>query len=343
MGNISPAGQLLLNRIYDELRRTRAWPAAKGLRIEMHRRHKILLEEVVAELGPNLIAGCDFSSESAVCSLQYRALEHLEAAATDRTLIGRFIPWLVESYTEGRTSVDTANAAESLRVDVDSLNRIIGFVQYVAGLIRPRDSIASNAPGCTAFLIDDAILRFDGITTYEGLVKRLDEMRAGYANTATRPTPTAAEFERRSAPNPEPADVVLSSLHPGIGAQTIKLFADAHYKEAVRTAFSFFETTVQRLADRSDIGGKGLMAAVFASGPSVRPVLGINVGISATDTSEQEGLKFMAMGAMALIRNPFSHGSTVELNRNEAVEMLNVASFLFRQLDRVKSVRDQNG
>lgn len=75
------------------------------------------------------------------------------------------------------------------------------------------------------------------------------------------------------------------------------------------------------------------MALVFNES---KPVLHLTDKAGTTQRSRQEGLKFLAMGAMLAFRNPYSHGKKPVLDRRTAEEQLALASQLFRLLDRTK-------
>lgn len=124
-----------------------------------------------------------------------------------------------------------------------------------------------------------------------------------------------------------------SQYHKKVEAASRQLLQGNHCAEAVRSAFQEFEHEVQRLSRVSDRIGKDLMAHVFNE---AKPVLQLTGKAGATQRSRQEGLKFLAMGAMLAIRNPYSHGKKPALDRKTAEEQLALASQLFRLLDRTR-------
>ena len=51
---------------------------------------------------------------------------------------------------------------------------------------------------------------------------------------------------------------------------------------------------------------------------------------------EREGYKFLFMGVAQGLRNPRGHGGKLQTDEQEAMEMLALASFLMRALDRAE-------
>lgn len=54
---------------------------------------------------------------------------------------------------------------------------------------------------------------------------------------------------------------------------------------------------------------------------------------SLTDRDEQEGFRFIFMGAMQRIRNPKAHDEVVQEDEDRAYDYLALASLLMRRLD----------
>jgi hypothetical protein len=70
-----------------------------------------------------------------------------------------------------------ATVSKAIGVDVNDLNRIIGFLYPVAGLINVAQAIDDETLGCKSFSIDHAVPRFRGVRTFEDLVQLLHQRR----------------------------------------------------------------------------------------------------------------------------------------------------------------------
>ena len=115
-------------------------------------------------------------------------------------------------------------------------------------------------------------------------------------------------------------------LDPSISAEPLELFRDGHYNEAVRRACEKFEAKVQKLSSLLDKCGRALMGQVFSTITHID-----TTGIE--DCNKQDfidGYKHLAMGAMAAIRNVFSHGDQERRSPEECYEMLLFLNWMFR-------------
>lgn len=117
-------------------------------------------------------------------------------------------------------------------------------------------------------------------------------------------------------------------LDPNISSEPLQLFSDGHFNESVRKAAERFEDYVQEIS-KVDSSGRDLMANAFKDHSF------INVSRIQPENQQGfvEGYKFLAMGAMASIRNIFSHGNEKGRTPEECYEMLLFINWLFRSLD----------
>jgi uncharacterized protein (TIGR02391 family) len=97
------------------------------------------------------------------------------------------------------------------------------------------------------------------------------------------------------------------NIHVDLPADVRRLFDNGHFSQATFEAFKYLDEEVQRISTRPDFG-KSLMMQVFGGNP---PPLAFNPGMTPTEQSEQEGYKFLFAGAMAGIRNPRGHLTSV--------------------------------
>lgn len=118
-------------------------------------------------------------------------------------------------------------------------------------------------------------------------------------------------------------------LHPALQDDVIQMFKDGHLNDAVRKALERFEKLVQDQLGEHEIG-KTLMAKAFNIGSGV---IRINDGTNGNDQSEQEGFMHLTMGAMAGMRNLYSHGDLDTMAPMDAFERLCFVSLLFKRFD----------
>lgn len=134
-------------------------------------------------------------------------------------------------------------------------------------------------------------------------------------------------------PPPPPAStprrVELEALHPKIREAAGSLFATGHYSEAIFAAFKAVEIRVREVS-RLEGFGRDLMArALGGDSPPIR----IATSQDQTGKAEQDGFKFLFMGAMLGIRDPKAHGDVQQTDPQRTLEYLAFASLLMRRLD----------
>ena len=138
-----------------------------------------------------------------------------------------------------------------------------------------------------------------------------------------------------------PSDIKpKSELHPKVLAASGKLLQDGHYPQAVFEAFKALEVYVKAKSGVKNKKGKDLMAFVFSED---NPVLQIKYSLPDTAKEEQEGFKFMFMGAMLAIRNPKAHYSIIQKDKAKTVQYLALASLLFETVEEATLVKSTEG
>lgn len=80
------------------------------------------------------------------------------------------------------------------------------------------------------------------------------------------------------------------------------------------------------------------MARAFGGDP---PPIALNALETANDRSEQEGFKFLTMGAMSGMRNLYSHGDVEQMSAMDAIERLAFVSLLFKRVGKVIADRKE--
>ncbi len=123
--------------------------------------------------------------------------------------------------------------------------------------------------------------------------------------------------------------LALENLHPEIVDASGDLFADGHYAPAILEAFKRVEL---RVRSQSGMAGSGqeLMSRAFSGDP---PAIDVRVEAGQSGEDEQEGFRFLFMGAVRGIRNPKAHEAISQIDPQRTLEYLGLASILMRRLD----------
>ena len=116
-------------------------------------------------------------------------------------------------------------------------------------------------------------------------------------------------------------------LHPRIIRASKSLVSSGHYTEAIFAAFKAVNNFTKRKTGQS-LDGKDLMAKAFNES---KPIIKINKLTTQSERDEQEGFRFLFMGAMVGIRNPKAHDDTRQIDYHKALEYLAFASLLMRR------------
>ncbi len=148
------------------------------------------------------------------------------------------------------------------------------------------------------------------------------------------------ELNRIEIPEPsrvcEPPQNLVSlferlELHETLQDDITEMFRDGHFNEAVRKALERFEKHIQDTISDHRSFGRDLMAKAFNEN---NPLISLNDMKTANDRSEQEGFKFLTMGAMSGMRNLYSHGDVAQMSANDALERLAFISLLFKRVEK---------
>jgi len=120
-------------------------------------------------------------------------------------------------------------------------------------------------------------------------------------------------------------------LHEALKDDVAEMFRDGHFNEAVRKGLERFEKYIQDAIGDNKTIGKQLMAKAFNA---KSPLIPINAMQTGNDQSEQEGFMHLTMGAMAGLRNLYSHGDVEQMSPMDAVERLAFVSLLFKRVEK---------
>lgn len=121
----------------------------------------------------------------------------------------------------------------------------------------------------------------------------------------------------------------ITQLHPKVIEASKSLFETGHYAQAIFEAFKAVNNSVKEKTS-SPLDGKDLMAKVFRE---ENPIIKLNELKTKSEKDEQEGFKFLFMGAMVGIRNPEAHDSVIQTDPNRTLEYLGFASLLMKRVE----------
>ncbi|HET6995764.1 MAG TPA: TIGR02391 family protein [Chitinophagaceae bacterium] len=128
------------------------------------------------------------------------------------------------------------------------------------------------------------------------------------------------------------------TFHAEVLSHGEKFFDQGHYTTAVNEVCKAYNNAVKAKA-RSQLDGQALMLWAFSDKGPLR----INAYKTESEINEQEGIKFLSAGLMRGLRNPTSHetAKTWKFDEEECIEILSLASYLFKKLDAATTVTTQ--
>jgi len=135
---------------------------------------------------------------------------------------------------------------------------------------------------------------------------------------------------------------MMHQFHPEVVASSKTAFVAGLLSTAVQRAFQALHNRIKTVTDaRSDLDGDNLFGWVFKES---EPKLQLNDLSTLTKRNEQQGFAMIGKGSYLGFRNPSSHdnhwGPTED---NEVLELLAVASFLHRCVDRCIEYQTESG
>lgn len=351
-------GHRLLDMIWQFFSGTCAWPTFDDIDRRLYAAG-LKYEDVVQQLCPALLRGLDPDLSRMPQGAQQLSLTIAGAAnctdagapvsvflhmvRTAATIEPHFRP----SEPGVQPTLLPGDLGREGQTDPQLLTPEITFAAAALGLHEPCFRGGSSNPETRDWSLtyDRGIRPFAGVRRVDGYW-RIREQELGPLRTAADNRPFS---KRRTPPDPvfaptpvqpaasDPAAeslqtlAVTCNLHPLITKVAAERFNSGFYVDAVARALQAVEHRVQTLAGVNDIGEK-LMGIAFAAKPDP-PKLTVTRSTGGSLESEQNGMQFLFKGAMGALRNPRMHGPDEKDARDEAEEMLVIASFLMRRLD----------
>jgi uncharacterized protein (TIGR02391 family) len=110
------------------------------------------------------------------------------------------------------------------------------------------------------------------------------------------------------------------------------LYGQENYFHAVFEAAKVYNSLVKSKAQSTEDGA----SLMFSAWNPQNGVLKVNACTSETDRNVQDGIKFLSVGLMSLIRNPTAHEPALQwpIDEQDAIDILSLVSFLLRQYDK---------
>jgi uncharacterized protein (TIGR02391 family) len=125
-------------------------------------------------------------------------------------------------------------------------------------------------------------------------------------------------------------------MHPSLVRECAPLLEAGHHREAVLRGLAVLLEQIRTVGDVK-LDGADLMTAAFGS--RKQPKVVVADRRTKTGESIQHGIHMLGLGLIAAVRDPAAH-ELLELNREEALERLAVASLIYRHLDTVEARRE---
>ena len=126
------------------------------------------------------------------------------------------------------------------------------------------------------------------------------------------------------------SELFTLELHPKVIQASGALLKNGHYAEAIFETVKVLNNFVK---DKAGIIDKDLSNAMAQAFNEKNPLIKLNTLQNQSDKDEQEGFKFLFMGAMKGIRNPMGHETYEITEINIALEYLAFLSLLFRKAE----------
>lgn len=241
---------------------------------------------------------------------------------------------IAPATSRGKSSFCVQNIAiakKHTKLWKDKSNKKKSITHYLEGIFR-------KYPNTPKKVVLEIVARGVVWKTDKGvpvLREHLDKIDAVLLQLEVNATKELAKVELPDPSNvaPPPLDLQGTAdrleLHPALKDDCLAMFKAGHLNEAVRKALERFEKLIQDETGDHDIG-KTLMAKAFNLQTGT---IRINDGTQGNDDSEQEGFMHLAMGAMAGMRNLYSHGDVDTMTPMDAFERLAFVSLLFKRVD----------
>ncbi len=311
--------RLILQLVFDAWRATGDWPRARALQRLLEQQAERVDIEVVARRLDRQIGWLEQNQDGRIV-LRVRGLAACDGADEYLAPFVRVIRLLYDHYAGGGQDdprVTDDDLRSVLGLDDETIARTFGLLENEWFLF---EGGTAAADGSWSRVISPNIRHFRDVEAIGGYLAVVADLARPYAAIPADIAPGPGD-QSNAIPG-------LDHLHPEVLRVAGALFADGHLPEAVFAAFKAVEVRVRSQSGLS-LSGRDLMAKAFG-GPN--PMIALATTTANLAADEQEGFRFVFMGAMQGIRNLGAHDFPA-LDQRLAGDYLAFASLLFNRLE----------
>jgi uncharacterized protein (TIGR02391 family) len=320
-------GAALLPELVETIERGVGFAVSLLRDIIIQHKSKVLFDAVVKQYGPGCFSTLDKCYLFQVGFIQFQS-DLLRAL---RELFDRDDPMkfgIVDAFAEAGTV--------SLMPDLEDIE--LWTSRRVSEGEDAGDSLDSRSPDEDQGLrMLDAKLRRDFLGSLRQAMRRVKSRPdIALCSDSEEDDPSAAKAEKIVVPvnNEVPeseTDLLGMGFHGEVRKHCDKLLAEGNYFHAVSEAVKAYVKAVRNLSN-SHKDGVDLMYEAFGAKGRLR----VTPGQTETDRNVQEGTMFLSVGLIRAIRNAVAHEPAMDwpMTRQDAMDILTLVSFLYRQLDR---------
>jgi uncharacterized protein (TIGR02391 family) len=305
------------------------WPTRQYVEAELEQDHGLDLEECLAATPPNLLAAAGQGEDSEL-ALRISGL----AAAGSVTIVERFIEalrWCVDAVSGSRpkhpgTIEDISISAEELRAEWAMRNVEVSDLDLkkLRALILLEGTFAGFSGEAHSWSIDLSrrVLRpYRDVRSIKDYLAIRAEWELPPAAPVLIPAQTPLDLPQAGdAPDELPA---------AVPERVRRLFRDEYFENAALESIKFV-TAILRERSGLELDGKDLAGKALSPPDPLVRVVGLG---GASSESIQRGLMLIAQGLFQAARNPLAHDQ-VSLSRGEAIEIIAMAGFIIRAIER---------
>ena len=175
------------------------------------------------------------------------------------------------------------------------------------------------------------------ISTIEAILDRSVEIDK--RKRAAKARRTAREANAAKAKNLKHELFDARNFHVEIQKHARIHFVEGRHFAAVFECCKAFDRYVSKKSNKNEYGTKLMQSALAPNNNSAG--LRLNELRTETEKNEQNGLLHLSTGLMFAARNPGGHEPALDypLNEQDALDLLSLVSFLYRQIDKTKYVQ----
>lgn len=319
LGLDSELEEHLLQLVFDAWRDTGAWPNARALQRQAEERDDQIEIDALARQLDRQVGWLEQRTDPRIV-LRVRGLEMCKGADEFLGVFVRCIRLLYDRYRAApsdRPVITDADLRSALTLSDELVSRMFDMLENEWFLF---DGGSGAADGSWSRDVSPNIRHFRAVSTIQAYLEVVDNLARPFVAT---PVDSHVRGAERSTPIP-----AINHLHPEILRVASALFAGGHLGEAVFAAFKAVEVQVRKRTGLEEFG-RELTQKAFGG---QKPLIALATTAPTRQRDEQEGFRFIYMGAMQGIRNLGAHDFPA-LDERPAGAYLGFASLLLDRLD----------